>query len=62
MALPGGCDAAQVIGIEAQALWRDKAAGLAYWFASTELIAGRLLVSRGLPAAAAIGALLGATI
>ena len=62
VALPIGCDAAQVIGIEAQALWRDKAAGLAYWFASTELIAGRLLVSRGLPASAAIGSLLGATI
>ena len=60
LALPPGMDAALCIGTEAQALWRDKAAGLAYWFASTELVAQRLLVSRGLPAA--IGALLGATI
>lgn len=60
--LPAGCDAAQVIGMEAQALWREKASGLAYWFASTELVAGRMRVSRGLPAPAAIGALLGATI
>jgi type VI secretion system protein ImpM len=62
LTLAAGCDAAQVIGIEAQALWRDKAAGLAYWFASTDLIAGRLQVSRGLPATAAMGGLLGATI
>lgn len=58
---PGG-DAALAIGIEAQSLWRDKAGGLAYWFASTEMVGDRLLVSRGLPAAAAIGALLAATI
>lgn len=62
LALPAGADAALAIGIEAQALWRDKARGLAYWFASTELVGDRLLVSRGLPAAAAIGALLAATI
>jgi hypothetical protein len=35
---------------------------LAYWFARTEMVGDRLLVSRGLPAAAAIGALLAATI
>lgn len=60
--LPPGLDAAQLLGAEAQALWRDKAQGLAYWYASTELVAGRLLVSRGLPAAATMGSLLGATI
>ncbi len=60
--LPPGLDAALNIGIEAQALWRDKAAGLAYWFSSTELVAPRLLLSRGLPAAAAVVSLLGATI
>ena len=60
--LPVGLDAAANIGIEAQQLWRDKAQGLAYWFASTDLIGQRLLVSRGLPAAAAIQSLLGATI
>lgn len=60
--LPAGLDAAQLLGAEAQALWRDKAQGLAYWYASTELVAGRLLVSRGLPAAATMGSLLGATI
>ncbi|WP_425261029.1 type VI secretion system-associated protein TagF [Rubrivivax sp. RP6-9] len=60
--LPHGCDAAQMIGVEAQALWRDKARGLAYWFASTELVAGSMRVSRGLPAPAAMAALLGVTI
>ncbi|MDE2397060.1 MAG: type VI secretion system-associated protein TagF [Burkholderiales bacterium] len=57
-----GLDAGAAIGAEAQALWRERAAGRAYWFASTELGGRRLLVSRGLPAAAAIGNLLGATI
>lgn len=55
-------DAAAVIGAEAQALWRARSAGLAYWFASPEQAARRLLVSRGLPAPAAVGALLAATI
>jgi type VI secretion system protein ImpM len=62
LGLPAGLDAATHIGIEAQQLWRDKAQGLAYWFASTDLVGQRLLVSRGLPAAAAIQSLLGATI
>ena len=39
---------------------QQQAYGLAYWYASTELLAPSLLVSRGLPASAA--ALLGATI
>jgi type VI secretion system protein ImpM len=60
VALAAGSDAATTIGIEAQAAWRDKAAGLAYWFASTELVAHRLLVSRGLPTA--LAPLLGPTI
>jgi type VI secretion system protein ImpM len=62
LALPPGIDAAVHIGVEAQALWREKAHGLAYWFSSTELVAPRLLVSRGLPAATAMTSLLGATI
>ncbi len=62
LSLPPGVDAAVQIGIEAQALWRDKAAGLAYWFSSTELVAQRLLLSRGLPSSAAMASLLGATI
>jgi type VI secretion system protein ImpM len=59
LVLSPGLDAAAQIGIEAQAAWADKADGLAYWFASTELVAQRLLVSRGLPAAAAMDGLLG---
>ncbi len=51
--LPAGVDAALHIGIEAQALWRKQAVGLAYWFASTELLPPSLLVSRGLPGTAA---------
>jgi hypothetical protein len=60
LTLPPGLDAAAQIGIEAQAAWADKASGLAYWFARTELVAERLLVSRGLPGAAAMSRLLGA--
>jgi type VI secretion system protein ImpM len=59
LVLPPGLDAAAQIGIEAQSAWADKAGGLAYWFASTELVEQRLLVSRGLPAAAAMNSLLG---
>lgn len=47
--LPRGIDAAAAIGVGAQALWRQQAAGLAWWYASTELVPPRLLVSRGLP-------------
>lgn len=56
-----GLDAAVAIGVEAQALWRAQAAGRAYWFSHAELAGPRLLVSRGLPAPSALGALLGAT-
>ena len=59
LALPPGVDAALAIGIEAQSLWCAHAAGRAYWYASSELQPPRLLVSNGLPPAAA---LLGATI
>jgi type VI secretion system protein ImpM len=60
LALRAGVDAALQNGLEAQSLWREQAAGLAYWYASTDLLAPSLFVSRGLPAGAA--ALLGATI
>lgn len=59
-ALAPGLDAAAWLGVEAQALWRARAAGLAWWHASTELLAPRLLVSRGLPGATGLAALLGA--
>ena len=60
LALPAGLDIARHIGIEAQALWQQRAQGLAYWYASPDGQAPCLWVSRGLPASAA--ALLGATI
>lgn len=58
--LAAGEGAAGIIGREAQALWAAQAAGRAYWFAHTEVVGQRLLVSRGLPAA--VGALLAVTI
>jgi type VI secretion system protein ImpM len=61
-ALPAGADAAAFVGLQAQAAWRAQAAGLAHWFASTELVGQRMLISRGLPAAAEMHRLLGATI
>ena len=60
VALPAGLDISQLIGIEAQALWQQRAQGLAYWYAATDLQAPSLCISRGLPASAA--SLLGATI
>ncbi len=60
LALAPGVDIAQHIDAQAQALWQQQAHGLAYWYASTDLLAPSLWVSRGLPASAA--ALLGATI
>ncbi len=62
VALAEGADAAAAIGAEAQALWRARSTGLAWWYASPEQARRQLLVSRGLPAAAAMGALLAATI
>jgi type VI secretion system protein ImpM len=58
--LPSGGGAVGVIGREAQALWAGQAAGRGYWYAHTEVVGQRLLVSRGLPAA--VGALLAVTI
>ncbi len=60
LALPGGQDISQHIAIEAQALWQQRALGLGYWYASSDLQAPSLRVSRGLPSSAAD--LLGATI
>jgi type VI secretion system protein ImpM len=60
--LPPGIDAAAFVGLQAQALWRTQAAGFAHWFASTDLVGQRMLISRGLPAAAEMHRLLGATI
>ena len=58
--LPAGLDITQLIGAEAQALWQQRAQGLAYWYAATDLQSPSLCISRGLPASAA--GLLGATI
>ena len=59
--LADGVDAATFIGLQAHALWRAQAAGLAHWFASTDIVGQRMLISRGLPAAAEMHRLLGAT-
>jgi type VI secretion system protein ImpM len=56
-----GVDAAAFVGAQAHAAWRARAAGLAHWFASTELVGQRMLISRGLPAPAEMHRLLGAT-
>ena len=60
VALPAGLDITQLIGTEAQALWQQRAHGLAYWYAAGDLQTPSLCISRGLPASAAD--LLGATI
>ena len=60
MALPAGLDISQLISIEAQALWQQRAQGLAYWYTATDLQSPSLCISRGLPASAAN--LLGTTI
>ncbi|MDP1534170.1 MAG: type VI secretion system-associated protein TagF, partial [Rubrivivax sp.] len=60
--LAPGLDAAARLGFDAHGLWRAQAAGMAWWYASPETLAPRLLQSRGLPAAAALQTLLGATI
>lgn len=57
---PGSAlDAAAVIGVEAQHAWAERAHGRAWWFAQPDEGLPRLLVSRGLPAARALGRLLG---
>lgn len=60
--LPAGADAATLLAQEAQTLWGQRARGQAHWYASTDLVSGRLLVSLGLPPPACLDALLGATI
>lgn len=60
VALPAGLDITQLIGTQAQALWQQRAQGLAYWYAAGDLQTPSLCISRGLPASAAD--LLGATI
>jgi len=52
-------DMAALIGIEAQRAWAERAHGCAWWFAQPDDGVPRLLVSRGLPAAQALGQLLG---
>lgn len=57
--LPPGADGAAWIDLEAHALWRTQAAGMAYWYAQGQQGPTRLLRSRGLPAAEAMAVLLG---
>jgi type VI secretion system protein ImpM len=52
-------DAATLIGVEAQRAWAGLARGRAWWFARPDELQPRLLVSRGLPAAPAVGRLFG---
>lgn len=61
LALAPGVDAATHIGIQAQAVWAAQAHGHAWWYACPDEQAPRLLLSLGLPEAAAMGALLGTT-
>jgi type VI secretion system protein ImpM len=56
---PGGGDAALHIGAQAQRAWADAAHGQAWWHARPDEGAPRLLVSRGLPAAASLARLFG---
>lgn len=52
-------DMAALIGVEAQSAWAERARGCAWWFAQPDEGPPRLLVSRGLPEARALGRLLG---
>jgi type VI secretion system protein ImpM len=56
---PGGVDAAQHIGAEAQRAWAESARGRAWWYARPDEQPPRLLLSRGLPAASALAHLFG---
>jgi type VI secretion system protein ImpM len=60
--LAAGADAGEALGAEAQRCWAAHADGLAYWYAQPEAKPARLLCSRGLPGAASLARLLGATI
>ena len=57
--LPRGVDAATLIGIEAQRAWALNARGRAWWYACPDEQAPRLLLSQGLPGAAALHQLFG---
>jgi len=52
-------DMAALIGVEAQRAWTERAHGCTWWFAQPDEGPPRLLVSRGLPEAGALGQLLG---
>ena len=56
---PGGGDAALHIGAQAQRAWADATQGQAWWHARPDEGVPRLLVSRGLPAAASLARLFG---
>jgi type VI secretion system protein ImpM len=54
-----GADAAGLIGAEAQRAWAGSAQGCAWWQARPDDAPARLLLSRGLPSAAALARLFG---
>ncbi len=56
---PQAADAALLIGVEAQHLWAQGARGRAFWQARPDEGTPRLLLSRGLPAAAAMARFFG---
>jgi type VI secretion system protein ImpM len=60
--LAAGADAGEALGAEAQRCWSAHAGGLAFWYAQPEAKPARLYRSRGLPGAASLARLLGATI
>ena len=57
--LPSGQGPADWIGAQAHSAWRQRNAGLAYWYSSAEQHAPRLLRSRGLPASTSMNVLFG---
>jgi type VI secretion system protein ImpM len=59
--LAPGLGPAEWVGMEAQALWRDQARGMAYWCACAEHMAPQLLRSYGLPDVASMHMLLDST-
>jgi type VI secretion system protein ImpM len=58
--LPVGGDAAAALDQQAQALWRQQAAGRAFWYARTAQGGHHFQQSQGLPAPRGLAALLGA--
>lgn len=57
--VPGACDAALHIGTQAQRSWAEAARGQSWWHARPDEGSPRLLVARGLPAAASLSRLFG---